>query len=113
MTAYAIAHLRTPTLVPEVLEYLDRIQPSLDPFGGRFLVHGPPVEEVEGHWPGTIVIIEFPDRARARAWYDSPGYQAILPLRTRNIEGETILVDGVRPGHDPAKMADAVRRAAG
>jgi thiazole synthase ThiGH ThiG subunit len=32
-------------------------------------------------------------------------------LRTRNIEGETIIVEGVRDGHDPAKMAAAMRGA--
>jgi uncharacterized protein (DUF1330 family) len=111
MTAYAIAHLRTPTTNPEVIEYLERIQATMDPYGGRFLVHGPEVEVREGSWPGTIVILEFPDVEHARQWYDSPAYQAILPLRTRNIAGEAILVEGVRPGHDPAKVAAALRAA--
>jgi uncharacterized protein (DUF1330 family) len=111
MNAYAIAHLRTPTANADVYEYLERIQSTLDPFGGRFLVHGPQVEVREGTWPGTIVIIEFPDPDAARAWYDSPAYQDILPLRTRNIDGDAILVEGVRDGHDPAKMAAAMRAA--
>ena len=38
--AYAIAHLRTPQFNDDVLDYLERIQATLDPFGGRFLVHG-------------------------------------------------------------------------
>jgi uncharacterized protein (DUF1330 family) len=113
MTAYAIAHLRTPTGNPDVFEYLERIQSTMDPFGGRFLVHGPEVDVREGLWPGTIVILEFPDVERARTWYESPAYQAILPLRTRNIEGETIIVEGVRPDHDPAKLAAAMRASAG
>ena len=33
------------------------------------------------------------------------------PLRTRNIEGETIIVEGVQPGHDPVKVAAAMRAA--
>ena len=109
MSAYAIAHLRTPTANPDIYEYIERIQSTMDPFGGRFLVHGPDVEVREGTWPGTIVILEFPDVDKARAWYESPAYQEILPLRTRNIEGETIIVEGVRDGHDPAKMAAAMR----
>lgn len=111
MNGYAIAHLRTPTANADIYEYLERIQSTLDAFGGRFLVHGPEVEVREGRWPGTIVIIEFPDLAAARSWYESPAYQAILPLRTRNIEGEAILVEGVRDGHDPAKLAAALRAA--
>ena len=43
-SAYAIAHLRTPQLNDDVLDYLERIQATLDPFGGRFLVHGAEVE---------------------------------------------------------------------
>jgi uncharacterized protein (DUF1330 family) len=55
MPAYAIAHLRTPTINEEVLEYIERIQSTLDPHGGRFLVHGAEVDVMEGDWPGTIV----------------------------------------------------------
>jgi uncharacterized protein (DUF1330 family) len=109
--AYAIAHLHNPKAHPEVFEYLERIQDTLTPFEGRFLVHGPQVEVREGEWPGTIVIIEFPSADQARHWYESPAYQEILPLRTRNIEGSAIVVEGVRPNHDPAKMAEAMRNA--
>jgi uncharacterized protein (DUF1330 family) len=113
MAAYALAHLRTPQINDDVLEYIERIQATLDPFGGRFLVHGAQVEVKEGPWPGTVVIVEFPDAERARAWYDSPAYQAILPLRTNNIEGEAIIVDGVAPDYDARATAEALRRAAG
>jgi uncharacterized protein (DUF1330 family) len=113
MTGYAIAHLRTPTGNNDVYEYLERIQSTLDPFGGRFLVHGPQVDVREGPWPGTIVIIEFPDVEKASAWYESPAYQEILPLRTRHIDGEAIIVQGVQPDHDPAKVAAALRAASG
>jgi len=107
--AYAIAHLRTPQFNDDVLDYLERIQATLDPFGGRFLVHGADVEVIEGTWPGTIVIIEFPGVDEAHGWYESPAYQAILPLRTDHIEGEAIIVGGVDRGYDPARLAAAVR----
>ena len=112
MSAYAIAHLRTPTANPDIYEYIERIQSTMDPFGGRFLVHGPDVEVREGTWPGTIVILEFPDVDQARAWYESPAYQEILPLRTRHIEGETIIAPGVPPHYDPTRTAAALRAAA-
>jgi uncharacterized protein (DUF1330 family) len=109
MPAFALAHLRTPNPHAEVLEYLERIQATLDPFAGRFLVHGAEVEVIEGSWPGTLVVIEFPSLEAARAWYDSPAYRRILPLRTRHIEGEAILVEGVGPDHDSAKLAAKLR----
>ena len=69
MPTYALAHLYDPAPHPEVVEYIERIQDTLDPYGGRFLVHGPEVTVVEGDWPGTVVIIEFPDRDSVSGWY--------------------------------------------
>jgi uncharacterized protein (DUF1330 family) len=105
MAAYAMAHLRTPQINDDVLRYMETIQQTLDPFGGRFLVHGATVEVKEGDWPGTVVVIEFPDIDAARAWYDSPGYQAILPLRTDHIDGAALIVDGVAPNYDVTATA--------
>ena len=110
MPAYALAHLRSPQINEEVLEYLERIQATLDPHQGRFLVHGADVDVKEGPWPGTVVVIEFPTLGRAQAWYGSPAYQAILPLRTDNIDGSAVIVEGVAPGYDPARTAAALRQ---
>lgn len=110
MPAYAIAHLHDPRPHPEVVEYLGRIQATLSPFAGRFLVHGAAVELLEGNWPGTVVVIEFPGMAEARGWYESPAYQEILPLRTKNMRADTILVEGVGPGYDPTQLAATMRR---
>ncbi|MEU4427615.1 DUF1330 domain-containing protein [Actinoplanes sp. NPDC024001] len=109
MTAYAIAHLRPSGMNEEIIEYIERIQDTMDPYGGRFLVHMAEVEVVEGTWPGTVVMIAFPDMAAAKAWYASPAYLEILPLRTRHIEGDIILVDGVAPDYDPRQSAAALR----
>ncbi|MFI1969055.1 hypothetical protein BLA24_26485 [Streptomyces cinnamoneus] len=109
MTAYALAHLAQGAPNADVLEYMERIQTTLDPFGGRFLVHGATVEVREGTWPGALVVIGFPGIAEARAWYDSPAYQDILPLRTRHLAGDLLLVDGVAPGYDPKSLADKLR----
>lgn len=105
MTAYALAHLRTPTINPDVLEYIDRVQDTLDLHGGRFLVHGGEVDVMEGSWPGSVAIIAFPDLAAAHAWYASPAYQAILPLRTDHVGSDAIIVEGVPPGYDPRATA--------
>ena len=83
----------------DIVEYITRIDETLAPFQGRFAVHGSAVEVLEGAWPGHLVMIEFPDRAAARAWYRSPAYQAIVQLRTRNSVGACILVDGASPDH--------------
>jgi uncharacterized protein (DUF1330 family) len=108
MTAYAIANLRTVDRNDEIRDYLLRIDETLEPYSGRFLVHGKQPQLVDGELPGVVVVIEFPDLASAHAWYDSPGYQAILPLRLRNTEGGAVIVDGVPEGYRAASFARAV-----
>ncbi|MEV4294180.1 DUF1330 domain-containing protein [Microbispora rosea] len=99
MPAYAIAQLRDVTLGADIVEYLRRIDATLEPFGGRFIIHGGEPEVLEGAWKHTLIVIEFPDLDRARAWYRSPAYQEILPLRTRNSSGEAVLIQGVDEDH--------------
>jgi uncharacterized protein (DUF1330 family) len=99
MPSYAVAHMRSVNIGPAIVEYLQRIDATLEPFGGRFLVHGGKAEVLEGSWSGHLIVIEFPDRARAKAWYESPAYQEILRLRTDNSESDTFFVDGVSEGH--------------
>lgn len=95
MPAYAIAHLHHVDRGPEIVEYLNRIDDSMTPFDGRFIVHGGKVQPLEGGWEGHLIIIEFPDWEHAANWYASPAYQEILPLRTRNAQGIAFLVQGV------------------
>jgi uncharacterized protein (DUF1330 family) len=99
MSSYAVALMRKVTVGPGIVEYLQRIDATLEPFGGRFLMHGGTAEVLEGSFSGNLIVIEFPDRERARAWYDSAAYQQILRLRTDNSESDTFFIDGVSEGH--------------
>ena len=47
-------------------------------------------EAVEG-----VVLLEFPDMAAARAWYDSPAYQAAKAHRVKGADYRVIFVEGV------------------
>ncbi|MBN3932338.1 DUF1330 domain-containing protein [Streptomyces verrucosisporus] len=109
MPAYAIAHLREAAPHPEIAEYIERVPATFEPYGGRFLVHGTRHEVKEGDWPGHVVVIGFPGIDEARAWWDSPAYREIAPLRSRHIAGDIILVEGVAEGYDPAATARAMR----
>src|SRR5258707_14875887 len=99
MSAYALARLFNVTPGPSIVEYLKRIDATLQPFGGHFIIHGAKPEVVEGVWTGDLIVVTFPDMAAARAWYGSPDYRAILPLRLNNADGEGILIDGVDRNH--------------
>jgi uncharacterized protein (DUF1330 family) len=107
MSTYAVAHMHSVELGPAIVEYLQRIDATLAPFGGRFIVHGGPVEVVEGRWDGHLIVIEFEDRVRARAWYESPAYRAILPLRLEHSRSDVILVDTVPSDHRATDVLNA------
>jgi uncharacterized protein (DUF1330 family) len=100
MPSYAIAQLRDVSMNAEVVAYLEAIDATLAPFGGRFVIHGAPLTRVEGDWPpGDLIVIAFPDRAALEGWYASPAYRQILPFRHRNSIGDVIFVDGVVEPH--------------
>jgi len=65
-------------------EYRKQVVPTVEPFGGRFIARGGKLTVLEGQWehPRTV-IIEFPTRESAEAWYRSADYQKIIGLRIR------------------------------
>lgn len=99
MPAYAVALIRETRFNDEVAEYLRRIDETLAPFSGRYIIHGGPYQPLEGAWAGDLVMIEFPSMEDAQAWYGSEAYSAIRALRTENTEGDVLLVQGVSEGH--------------
>jgi uncharacterized protein (DUF1330 family) len=109
MSAYAVAHMHEVTMGPDIVEYLQRIDATLAQFGGRFAVHGGEVEVLEGSWPGHLIVIEFPDRDHASAWYHSDAYRQILALRTDNSRSDVVLADGVDHGHRATDILGAAR----
>jgi uncharacterized protein (DUF1330 family) len=109
LSAYAVAHMRHVTMGPAIAEYLQRIDATLAPFGGHFTVHGGEVDVVEGSWPGHLIVIEFPDRSLAHAWYNSDAYQGIVALRTDHSQSDIIVVDGVDSEHRATDLLEASR----
>ncbi len=99
MSAYAMAHVHSTNFGPEIIEYLRRIDATMEPFAGRFLFHAGPVDVVEGTWTGDLIILEFPTLDSARGWYESPAYVAIRHLRTNNTTADTIIFDGLPTGY--------------
>ena len=100
MKGYAFGYLWDVDLQKDIETYLRRIESTLAPFGGAFIVHGGTTALCEGDLPkGDMVLIEFPDFTSAKAWYDSPAYQAIKPLRTAHSKAHVMLAEGVTPGH--------------
>ena len=112
MKTYLINHLRIPGDVPnaDALTYLERVEATVAPFGGRWLAQGP-ADALEGAWPGGVVLMEFPDRESAMGWYTSTAYEAIRPLRTNNAISDLVLIDALPDGFTVKAFAEEVRRA--
>lgn len=92
---YIIAELTVTNPGPEFDEYREKVQETVDAFGGRFLVRTADPELLEGAGPaGRAVIIEFDSPDRAIAWYHSAEYKKILPLRLRNAVSRTLCAVG-------------------
>ena len=99
MSAYAVGQIKDVNMGSDIVAYLEQIDATLAPFGGQFIIHGGAIEALEGSFEGDIVVIAFPDLERTRRWYGSPGYQAILPLRTANACSTAFIVEGVDAAH--------------
>lgn len=100
MTTYAVAHLRNVRMGPDIVAYLERIDATLAPYGGRFIIHGGEKLTLEGgNLADDLIVIAFPHRRAATDWYGSESYRAILPLRLANAEGDVFLIDGVDEHH--------------
>jgi uncharacterized protein (DUF1330 family) len=63
-------------------KYSDHTPKTLAKYGGRFLTRGDAVTTPEGEpFTERMVILEFPDRASAEAWYNDPEYQRLSEFR--------------------------------
>ena len=78
-----------------LVEYRRGNTESVARHGGHFVVRGGEMEVLEGEWDTRrIVVIEFPDMAAAREWYESEDYAPLKALRQSASDTNIILVDG-------------------
>lgn len=76
--------------------YMSEAPATVAAFGGRYLVRGNDVRALEGAWEHErMVIVEFPDKAAALAWYESEVYRPLRELRQQNASTVILLADGV------------------
>jgi uncharacterized protein (DUF1330 family) len=54
------------------------------------------VQVLEGDWtPDRVVLLKFPSREKAQAFYDSPEYQAAKAARQGAAVMRMVLIDGM------------------
>ena len=95
MKYYAVANIDF-TDVDWVDEYLKKVTPMVESVGGKYLARTPHVEVIEGECaaPQTMLIVEFPSKESATAFYNSEDYLPYKEARQKGSSGEFFLVAG-------------------
>jgi uncharacterized protein (DUF1330 family) len=76
--------------------YVAQAPATVAEFGGRYLVRANTASALEGNWDADrIVVLEFPTREAALAWYHSPQYRDLRDLRWSAATATILLADGV------------------
>lgn len=94
MSAYVIVDIEV--IDSETYQaYIEMAPPTLAQYGGRYLARGGTTEVLEGSWtPHRLVILEFDDLARAKAWLNSAAYRPARALRQRSARSNMVVIEG-------------------
>ena len=95
MPAYIVSRVKI--LDREAMQrYVNEAPPTVAAFGGRYLVRGGEVRALEGTWEhDRMVVVAFPDKESALAWYESDLYRPLRDLRQSSAETIILLADGL------------------
>src|SRR5215212_2192545 len=103
MKYYCVAELdiTDPGWVPA---YIENVTKLVERFGGRYLSRTSNIQKLEGerNSPQVLLIIEWPSRESALAFYESEEYRPYLLSRTQGARSELILA----AGEDMTKAAE-------
>jgi uncharacterized protein (DUF1330 family) len=95
MAAYIIADV-TVTDAEKMAKYREWSTRAMQEHGAEVLVRGGEFEVLEGPWtPSRLVVLKFPDRATAKAFYASQTYTHARELREGAGVMRMVAVDGV------------------
>ncbi|MCP4327678.1 MAG: DUF1330 domain-containing protein [Alphaproteobacteria bacterium] len=93
MPGYVILQINV-TDAETYAEYGRRATPTLEPFGGEFVVGGE-AKVREGTWPWPrLVVLRFPSIEKANEWYESDAYRPLIELRQKSADSNVVFVEG-------------------
>ena len=79
----------------EYKEYIEKVKPIAEKFGGEYIVRGGETTIVEGNWTySRTVVIKFPSYEKALEWYNSEEYQPVKQIRLDNAVSKGIIIKG-------------------
>ena len=77
-------------------KYVRKVPATIKKFGGKYFARGGQVTVVSGDWkPARIIIVRFDSLKKFKAWWNSPDYRAIAPLREQSTKTNAIVVEGI------------------
>jgi len=92
--AYLVAEVKV-TDATGFADYAAKYAPLLANYGGHIVVRGA-AQALEGAPPsGGIVVITFPSMEKARDFWNSSEYQALIPIRQKASTARIYLVEGL------------------
>jgi uncharacterized protein (DUF1330 family) len=97
MTAYVVFEREATIDTDELALYAGKVAAARVGHAAKSLVTSTDVDMLEGRPIERVVIMSFPTAAEARAWYDSPAYQAVLVHRLKGAVSRSYIVEGL-PG---------------
>ena len=76
--------------------YRDQVPPTLEPFGGEYMVRGGEQDVLEGDWAAArTVVLKFPSVERAKAWHASDIYEGPKALRQPAAKTNMLVIEGL------------------
>lgn len=91
--AYVVGHI-TVKNAEKWAQYRAQVPATLAPWGAELVFRGQQLAALAGaQRHASIVVIRFPDVAAINAWFASPAYQALLPLREQAAEMDLLVYD--------------------
>lgn len=95
MTAYIIVDLDLHD-APAYEAYKRDVPALIARHGGEYVVRGGEHEVLEGNWtPRRLVVLRFPSRDAARAFFADPDYAPLKALRQRLADTNAVIVEGI------------------
>ncbi|HEX7943384.1 MAG TPA: DUF1330 domain-containing protein [Phenylobacterium sp.] len=95
MPAYVILIRNKTTDPDEMKTYASKAGPAGREHSPKVLAYNGALEALEGDAAEGLVLIQFEDMAKAKVWYESPGYQEAMQHRLKGADYRVILAEGL------------------
>lgn len=95
MAAYVIVEIEIHN--QELYNSYTQLTPeTIAKYDGKFVVRGGETTVLEGDWyPKRVVLLKFPNVARAEEWWNSKSYTKAREIRQKAARTNMIIVDGI------------------